>query len=204
MAEERDDVPPVDALLAAVRAGDERAVAAFVARYEGMLRQVLRVRKAIPWLQSLLESQDLVQSVFIQVVAEIRDESVQFSDEEKLEAYLRTVGRSRLRDHIRRLKAAKRNRQRTLGGGPDALAQLPDTAPSPSGMAEVREQVERVEGCTAPDDLQVIRDHADGAEWQQLAAERNTTPEALRKRIERIRQRIRNALGPDGVAGTEE
>jgi RNA polymerase sigma factor (sigma-70 family) len=194
MPDAPNDPPPIDGLLAAVRAGDERAAGAFVRRYEPMLRRALRVTGKIRWLQSELESQDLVQSVFIQVIAAIRGEGVQFRDEAGLEGYLRTVGRNRLRDHIRRLKAARRDRQRILPGGAEALARLAGAEPSPSGVAEVREQVARVEGCTPPADLEVLRGRADGADWQELAAARNTTPEALRKRIERVRQRIRETL----------
>ena len=184
-----------DALLVSIRAGDEAAINTMLQRHAAMLRSLLRVRKKITWLQSLLESQDLVQSVFIQVVGDIQADRVSFSDEAALARYLRTVGRNRLRDHIRRLRAARRNRQRTVAGSPEALAELPQTAPSPSQIAEVREQVARVEACTSPAELEVIQERANGADWQELAAERNTTAEALRKRIARVRQRIREALG---------
>jgi RNA polymerase sigma-70 factor (ECF subfamily) len=119
---------------------------------------------------------------------------VQFRDEAGLEAYLRTVGRNRLRDHIRRQKAARRDRQRTVAGDPGALAQVAEKAPSPSEIADVREQVARVEKCADPADLEVLRAHVDGAPWQELASALDTTPEALRKRIERVRQRLRQTL----------
>ena len=159
-----------------------------------MIRRVLRVTGVIRWLQSQLESQDLVQSVFMQAVAAIRNDGLQFRDEAALEGFLRTVGRNRLRDHVRRLKAARRDRQRTIAGSPEALAQLADGSPGPSRIAEGREEAARVEGCTTPSELKILRERAEGADWKELAAERGTTPEALRKRIERIRQRIREAL----------
>lgn len=193
--------PPLPALLAAIRAGDESAAGAFIRRYEPLVRDVLRVRGVIRWLQSQMESQDLAQSVFIQVIEAIRGEGVQSRDEAGLEAYLKTVGRNRLRDHIRRLKAARRDRQRTLAGNAEALAQVAEAAPSPARVAEVREEVARVEGCADAADLEVIRARVEGADWQELAAERATTPEALRKRIERVRARIRQALaGGEGEA----
>ena len=93
MSTAADDAPPLDRVLAAIRAGDEQAIAAFIQRDEPMLRRVLRVTGVIRWLQSQLESQDLVQSVFIQVIEAIQVEGVQFSDEARLEGYLRTAGR---------------------------------------------------------------------------------------------------------------
>jgi RNA polymerase sigma factor (sigma-70 family) len=189
-----NDSTSLQALLAGVKAGDERAAAVFVHRYEPLLRLVLRVRGKIRWAQSQLESQDLAQSVFVQVIEAIRG-GVGFSDEAGLEGYLTSVGRNRLRDYIRRLKAAKRDRRRTITGGPAALAELPEAAPSPSEIVVLREQVARVEGCTAPAELEVLRAHADGAAWHDLAAAHNTSPEALRKRIDRVRARLRKTLG---------
>lgn len=194
MADTADDPPAIDAVIAAIRAGDETAVAAFVHRYEPMLRRVLRVTGVIRWAQSQLDSQDLVQSVFIQVIDAIRGQEVQFRDEAGVEGYLRTAGRNRLRDHIRRLKAARRDRRRTIPGTPEALGQLPAGEASPDQVAAAKEQVERLEACTPPADLEVLRERADGTDWQQLAAARGLTPEALRKRIERIRQRLRETL----------
>ena len=49
-------------------------------------------------LQSQLDSQDLVQSVFARVIGDIRANRVEFSEWAGVEAYLNTVGRNRLRD----------------------------------------------------------------------------------------------------------
>jgi RNA polymerase sigma factor (sigma-70 family) len=189
-----DGLPSFSTLLSAIRAGDEDAIGVFVRHYEPQLRRVLRVTKVIRLLQSQIDSQGLVQSTFIQVIADIRAERVSFRDREHLEAYLKTVGRNRLRDAIRRIQAAKRDRQRTVGSHTGELAQLVQRGPSPSQVAELREQVARVEACTSPSELQLIKERIDGAGWQELAAARGLSAEALRKRIERVRRRIRQAL----------
>jgi RNA polymerase sigma factor (sigma-70 family) len=199
MADAPDEPVAIDKVIAAIRAGDEVAVASFIRRYEPMLRRVLRVTGVIRWAQSQLDSQDLVQSVFIEVIDAIRGQEVQFRDEAGVEGYLRTAGRNRLRDHIRRLKAARRDRRRTIAGTPEALGQVPAAAARPDQVAAAKEELARVEACTPPADLEVMRERADGTDWQQLAAARGLTPEALRKRIERIRQRLRETLhNPDG------
>jgi hypothetical protein len=64
----------------------------------------------------------------------------------------------------------------------------------PSRIAERREQVAQVEVYTSPSQLQVIKEHADGAGWPELGAARGLNPEALWKRIERVRRRIMQAL----------
>jgi hypothetical protein len=89
---------------------------------------------------------------------------------------------------------AKRARQRTVAGSPEALGQIAKSGPSPSEIADLREQVARIKDCTESADLRVLQDRADGRDWKDLAAEHNTTPDALRKRIERVRQRIRDNL----------
>jgi DNA-directed RNA polymerase specialized sigma24 family protein len=128
------------------------------------------------------------------VIAKIQAGGVHFRDQAGLEAYLATVGKSRLRDQIRRMKAAKRDRNRTLGDAAEALGQVAESGPTPSRIAELREQVDRVARCASPSELELIRDHADKVNWRELASERRVSPEALRKRIERVRRRIREAL----------
>jgi hypothetical protein len=91
-------------------------------------------------------------------------------------------------------RCSSRDRQRSVSE-PAALAEKPESSPRPSDIASLREQVARVEGCTPAADLGVLRAHADGAPWQKLAAAPDTTPEALRKRIEHVRERIRKTLG---------
>jgi RNA polymerase sigma factor (sigma-70 family) len=189
-----EGLPPISALLSAIQAGGDDAIAAFIKRYEPQLRRVLRVTKLIRLLQSQIDSEDLVQSALNQVIADIQGQRVQFSDMAGLEGYLKKVGRNRLRDQIRRLKAAKRNQQQTVPGDAAGLANLVQSGPSPSRLAELREQVARVEACISPSELEVIKERVEGAGWPELAAARGLNPEALRKRIERIRQRIRQAL----------
>lgn len=197
-------LPPLSALLSAIRAGDEAATGAFIKHFEPQLRRVLRVTRVIRLLQSQFDSQDLMQSVFMQVIAEIRADRAKFSDESALEGYLKTVGRNRLRDHIRRVKAAKRDQQRTAGDDGEALKKVEQAGPTPSQIVEMREQVARIEAQASPSELQLIKERADGAAWQELATARKMSPEALRKRIERVRQRIRQALAEPGTDTTDE
>ncbi len=183
-----------ESLLAAICAGDEEAAAVLVQRYEPMLFRLLRVRGAIRWLQGELSSQDLVQSVFLRAFAAIHGREVRFSDEAALESFLKTLARNRLRDHIRGKKAARRDRRRTVSGDVVALDREAGRGPNPSQVAEVREMLIRVEGCALPADLDVLRRRVDGATWQELAASCGSTPEALRQRIQRVRQQIRDTL----------
>jgi RNA polymerase sigma factor (sigma-70 family) len=194
MAVQTLDPTPLGGLIAAIQRGDENAAGELLQRCAPMLRRVLRVRGAIRWLQSQLESQDLVQSVFRRALQKIREQAVEFHDEAALERFLRTVGRNRLRDHLRRQRAAKRDRGRVVSGDPAALARLPATAAPPGRIAEAREQVARIAQLVAPADLQVLQGRADGSDWQELAEQRGTTAEALRKRIERIRRRLQENL----------
>jgi RNA polymerase sigma factor (sigma-70 family) len=185
-------------LLDGIRAGDERASVALVNRYEPMLRRVLRVTGVINWLQSQQDSQDLVQSVFMQVVSDLRQGKGEFSDEAKFEAYLRTLGRSRLRDQIRRLRAAKRNRARTMDGEAGNLSSVASSEPSPSRLVELQDQVAQVEACVPGEDFVLLQDRADGMGWDELASARGLSPDALRKRVERVRRRIRETLAASG------
>jgi RNA polymerase sigma factor (sigma-70 family) len=189
---------PLHDVLTAIRAGDEDAVRKFVDYYEPRLRRVLRVTRVFRLLQSQIDSQDLVQSVFARVIADIRSNRVEFAEWEGVEAYLNKVGRNRLHDAIRRVRAAKRDARRAAPGGVEMLADVAQAGPSPSEIAAVREEVARIEACASPSELEIIKDRADGIGWQELAGARGIDPEALRKRIERVRRRIRDTLEKTG------
>ena len=185
---------PLDDVLAAIRAGDEDAVRTFVDHYEPRLRRVLRVTRVIRLLQSQIDSQDLVQSVFARVIADIRANRVEFAEWEGVEAYLNKVGRNRLHDAIRRVRSAKRDARRAAPGGVAMLTEVAHGGLSPSEIVAVREEVAKIEACASPSELEIIKDRAEGVGWQELAISRGIEPEALRKRIERVRRRIREAL----------
>lgn len=192
-------------LLEGVRAGDEQAAAALVTRYGPMLRRVFRVTGRIRWLQSQRDSQDLVQSIFMQVIRDLRTGNGEFPDEARFEAYLRTVGRHQLCDQIRRGRAAKRGGPRTLDDGAESLSSLAAPGPSPSRLAELREAVAGVEACVPQADLALLQARMAGQPWEEIASSRGYSREAVRKRVERIRARIRATLAASGsrIAGVD-
>jgi hypothetical protein len=106
---------------------------------------VQRVNNVIRFVQSRIDSHDLVQAVFVPIVADSRAQRLLLSDTPTTERYFKTVDRNRLRDHIRRLKAAKRDQQRAVGADAGALAHVTQTWSSPSEIADLRKQVARVE-----------------------------------------------------------
>lgn len=185
-------------LLNKIREGDDLASADLIHRYEPMLRRVLRVTGVIRWLQSEEDSQDLVQSVFMQVVSNLRQGKGEFSNESKFEAYLRALGRNWLRDRLRRVQAAKRNRFRTIDGEAANLRSLPAAGLSPSRAVELQDQVARVEACVPREDFVLLQEREDGVGWDELASTRGLSPDALRKRVERVRRRIRESLAASG------
>jgi RNA polymerase sigma factor (sigma-70 family) len=182
-----------------VRRRDDAAVARFIDRYRPLLHRVVRVRGTLRRLQGLLESQDIVQSVFVQVIDEIAGGRV-FANEAALEGYLAAVGRNNLRDAIRRERARKRGGDgvRSEGSG---LVEQPGSDPTPSQVVAVREEIARVEAVAPASELEVLREKVDGADWKELAEARGLDPDALRKRIERVRQRIREALDGSESSG---
>ena len=103
----------LDDVLTAIRAGDEDAVRMLIDYYEPGLRRILRVTRVIRLLQSQIDSEDVVQSVFARVIGDIRANRVEFAEWEGVEAYLNKVGRNRLRDAIRR---GRRRRSGMRGG----------------------------------------------------------------------------------------
>jgi RNA polymerase sigma factor (sigma-70 family) len=190
---------PLKELLQAIRAGRRDSARQFMARYGAPLREGVAVRGVVKRLQGRLDSEDLVQSVLLKAIEEIRAERVEFADEGALQSYLTTLGRNQLRDKLRRINAAKREGRRGQAPG-TALESVRQPGPSPSAVASVKEEVARVEAVADPADLAMLRDRVNGAGWEELARQIGTTPEAVRKRLERVRRRIREALAAPSSA----
>src|SRR5262249_11635864 len=103
-------------------------------------------------------------------------------------------GRNHLRDLIRRQRAQKRGGDRVRSED-SGLVEQPGHDPTPSQVVAASEELARVEALAPASELEVLLERADGADWKALAEARGLNPETLRKRIERVRQRIRETLG---------
>ena len=138
----------LDQWIGRLNEGDLEAVARVFTAYEPYLRIAVR-RRLSPRLRSKVDSADIVQSVFADLVCGVRDGGWHFTGRADLEALLRTIAWRRLADRYQKHARAV-DRERSLYDTPSHS--LRDRAQArPSQEAQGREFWERVLGvCAGP------------------------------------------------------
>jgi RNA polymerase sigma factor (sigma-70 family) len=188
-------------LVQRLRAGDATAASELVRRYEPEIRRGVRVRLCNPLLQPVLDSMDICQSVLGDFLARVRAGQFELRSPEDLTALLVTMARNKLKDHLRRQRAGRRDRRRQVGGE-EVLARLTRADESP-GQAVVREELLwRLREQLTPEEKRLadLRDRE--RTWAEIAEEVGAPPDTLRRRLERALARAARLIGLQGADGT--
>jgi RNA polymerase sigma factor (sigma-70 family) len=181
-------------LIRRVRAGDGQAAAELVRLYEPTIRRVARVRLADSRLQRLFDSQDVCQSVFGSFFVRAALGEYELETPEQLLNLLVTISRKKVIDQARRAKAARRDYRRVEPAAAHEH-QWAAGGPTPSQEVSGRELLQEFRRRLTDEERQLADARAAGRDWNQIAAERGDSPEALRKRLSRAVDRISQELG---------
>ncbi len=178
-----------------IRAGDERAAVALVARYEPAIRRAVRVRLRDPRLRRLIESVDICQSVFATFFVRTALGQYDLETPDQLLRLLATIARNKLACQANREHADCRDQRRINPGS--VIENCPDPGSSPSGQVAARELVEEARKRITPDERELLERRQQGLGWAEIAAELGGRPDALRIRLARAVTRITRQLGLD-------
>jgi len=187
--EAADDLP---ALLARVQAGDEAALMLLLQRYEPRLRTAARVLLG-PLLRPHLDSLDLVQSVHRILVPGLREGKFDFAGPEQLVAMALTVLRRKVAHSWRKLKS---NESLDVDAAPLATDHADD---DPARSAQARDGLEHLLSRVSEDERQLLELRLEGLSSTEIAARLGCDAHVLRARLSRLRQRLRDAGGPEWV-----
>jgi RNA polymerase sigma-70 factor (ECF subfamily) len=189
-----DDSNSFRDLIARVRAGDDAAAAELVRRYEPTIRRVARVRLGDAGVRRLFDSTDVCQSVLGSFFVRAALGQYDLETPEQLLSLLVAMSRKKVIDLARRQGAARRDFRRVEGGTPeDRQCAAPGLTPSQEVAAQelLREFRRRL----SPEERELAEQRAAGLDWDQIAAGRGDSPEALRKRLSRAVDRVAIELG---------
>jgi RNA polymerase sigma-70 factor (ECF subfamily) len=178
-----------------VRAGEERAAAELVERYEPAIRRAVRVRLRDPRLRRLIESVDICQSVFASFFVRTALGQYELERPDQLLRLLATIARNKLACQARRERAARRDQRRVSAGA--VPADCPDPGGSPSRQLAARELLQEARRRMSPEELRLLERREEGLRWSEIAAELGGSAEALRVRLARAVARITRQLGLD-------
>jgi RNA polymerase sigma-70 factor (ECF subfamily) len=184
-------------LIARVRAGDGAAAAELVRRYEPTIRRVARVRLMDSRLQRLVDSLDICQSVFGSFFVRTALGEYDLDTPEQLLNLLVNMSRKKVVDQARRAGAARRDFRREQGAVDERQWAAADASPSEQvAGAELLDEFRRR---LSADERQLAEKRAAGLGWNEIAAERGESPEALRKQLARAIDRVSQELGLEGA-----
>jgi RNA polymerase sigma-70 factor (ECF subfamily) len=188
------DVPEFRDLIRRVRDRDPDAARELVARYEGAIRRVVRLRLRDASLRRLLDSSDVCQSVLASFFVRTALGQYEVDSPEQLLRLLAAIARNKLTHQADRLRAGKRDVRRDAAGS-DATPLVADPASDPGEQAAARELLEKVRDGLRPQERYLAEQRAIGRSWGELADELGGTDVALRKQLTRGLDRVMTGLG---------
>src|SRR5262245_33411304 len=175
-------------LLAAIRAGDERAAAELVRAIEPYLRRVARLRlKDHEQVRRVFDSLDICQSILAQFFARAAAGEFDLRTPEDLRRLLVTMALNKVVSKFRRMKHHQ-------GGLPEDW-DTPTTVPPPDQAAADRDLIERVRERLSGREQWLLEQKAlRGRTWADIAREVQADPDALRMQLTRAVARVRKEL----------
>jgi RNA polymerase sigma-70 factor (ECF subfamily) len=183
-------------LLRRVRGGDQAAAAELVRHYEATVRRVARIQMRDPRLRRSLDSMDVCQSVFGSFFQRVYLGHYELKTPEDLCKLLATMARNKVIAQVRRPHVNRRQECRPdCAGAAGYEPPAPDA--SPVRHAEARDLLDAVRRRLTDEERWLAEQRAQGRPWAEVAAERNASAEALRKKHDRALQRVAQELGLD-------
>lgn len=183
--------------LARLNAGDEAAVERLYRVYEPYLRMILR-RRISAGLRQKVDSADIVQSVFADVVVGVRQGGWRFENRAQLQGLLRRIASRRLSDRYTRHHNALQREQSLVGV--EANAHPKAHEPQPSQVAQGREFWERVLRACPPEHHEIVRLRLNGARLAEIAQRTGLHEGSVRRILYELARRLAIRPAQDGTA----
>jgi RNA polymerase sigma factor (sigma-70 family) len=193
----------LDSWIERLNSGDVAAVERIYVAYEPYLRIAVR-RRLGRHLRTKIESRDVVQSVFADVVVGVRDRGWVFEGRDQLLAMLRRIAWRRLADRYQKHRKAL-DREQPLEEF-DTKA-LPDSAhPGPSAEARGHELWERIVEACPPAHREVVRLRKEGHRLAEIAERTGRHEGTVRRILYELARRLaippKIGADPDGPDGS--
>lgn len=183
------------------RAGDAAALDQLARTYESDLRIAARVHLG-PALRPYLDSIDLVQSVHRSLIRGLRDDRFHLTNSAGLIALALTMVRRKIaRQWRRHRRQLRRDSQTNLGvSTTDVLTTLTSRSLDPARAAAVRDAIDRTLRDLDDTDRQLLQLRLNGWNTSEIAEQLGHSPEALRIRLFRLRNRLaEQGIGPEWI-----
>ncbi len=180
-----DETP--DQLIEGLSDGNAAAVERAFRAYEPYLRMAVR-RQLNGALRSKLDSMDVVQSVWADVLSGLRSARWQFTDQSHLRAFLLRVARNRLIDRRRQYRTAIDHEQAI--GGDSNEPPLAGSDPRPSEVAQGNELWARLMAECPPAHREILILKRQGLSLAEIAARTGMHEGSIRRLLYDLARRL--------------
>ncbi len=177
-----------DSVLARLNSGSSEAAAQAFARFEPLLRMVVR-RKLTEPLQAKFDSTDIVQSVWADALSGFRAARWRFQNAEHLRAFLITLTRNRLTDRFRRHRNEISRVEPLTQHADETLVVSP--AERASEVAQADELWQQMLAVCPPRHIELMRLKRQGLTTAEVAARTGLNEGSVRRILCEVAHRLR-------------
>jgi RNA polymerase sigma factor (sigma-70 family) len=176
-------------LIRRVRAGDEDAASRLVKQFEPFIRRVIRFRMKQQGdrLRPELDSADVCQSVFKSLFEGLKEGRFELVRSDDLLKLLRGIIRLKIATKARKMSVTLRE---VLNG--DVHDNRVDPRPGPEKSVDDDDLSEVILQQFTDDELEILNRRLDDQPWDAIAQAMGASSEALRKRLARACERVRD------------
>jgi RNA polymerase sigma-70 factor (ECF subfamily) len=187
MAERAMSDDSLDHWIERLNNGESEAVERVLVAYEPYLRIAVR-RRLGRRLRAKVDSMDIVQSVFANVLNGFRGGGWRFAGRPQLRAFLRRIAWRRVADRYQEHRKGLEREQSLVETAPRSLPQA--TAPRPSEVAQGHEFWERVLQACPPTHREVVRLRVNGFRISEIAARTGLHEGSVRRILYDLARRL--------------
>lgn len=184
---------PTDAFtdfLRRIRAGDQDAASELVCRFESVLRIEIRRRINDPYLNRVLDSADVCQSVLASFFVRVTAGQFDLHCPDDLLRLLMTMARNKVASKARK----HRVESKSIVGDQEVVNGLAD-GPQPDRIVAGRELLERFRQRLTEEERLLLDLKAAGRTWPEIAEEVGGNAQARRRQLDRAVARVCRELG---------
>ena len=177
MSDEHDDAV-IQGLIERLNRGDEQAVRDVFETYGPYLRMVVRRRLSSP-MRTKLDSEDIVQSIWADLIDVFRGGGDRFPDAVRLQAFLARAARNRLVDRQRQHSTSLRVERPATDSDLAALESTHHERPSEAAQAD--ELWARMLAACPPNHRELLLMRREGRSLDEIAARSGLHPSSVRR-----------------------
>jgi DNA-directed RNA polymerase specialized sigma24 family protein len=182
-------------LIRRVEQREEAACTELVAQFQDELLRKIRIPLISLGLQRVLDPMDICQAVFASFFSRVVGHGYDLQEPRQLANLLATMAKNKVTDEARRYHTIRRNQARLATDAEDCLNRIPADVSTPSSIAVKQETLQLIYGKLREDERTLMEQRALGREWADLAAEYGSSPDGLRKKLDRALERALRDLG---------